>query len=153
MTDPIKALIAAGEAVADALRDIAGDGHRAYLDAWESALSAAEARPEPAPDARNWPEDAARENGNYQNQCPLCLSQFVGHKSRVVCMHCAITRQTATLDAEMRRSAARPEPAAEPTTFDTLLATARRYVHDSHATGGILVLCNAVEALAREVRK
>lgn len=35
-------LIAAGEPVADALRDIAGDGHRVYLDAWESAIARAQ---------------------------------------------------------------------------------------------------------------
>lgn len=36
------ALVAAGEPVADALRDIAGDGHRVYLDQWEAAVSAVE---------------------------------------------------------------------------------------------------------------
>ena len=39
----VRELMEASEAVADALRDIAGDGHRAYLDAYEDALEAVRA--------------------------------------------------------------------------------------------------------------
>ena len=38
---------------------------------------------------RNWTEDAADENGNYQNQCGACHQMFVGHKRRAICRACA----------------------------------------------------------------
>lgn len=38
--------------------------------------------------ARNWPEDAAHENGNYLNRCVACKQTFVGHKRRAVCREC-----------------------------------------------------------------
>ncbi len=41
-------LLASSEPVADALRDIAGDGHRAYLDAYESAVASILAASQPA---------------------------------------------------------------------------------------------------------
>lgn len=37
----LRAVRDAAEPCCDALRDIAGDGHRAYLDAWDAALDAA----------------------------------------------------------------------------------------------------------------
>ena len=39
--------------------------------------------------ARNWPEDASHENGNYECKCMSCGSSFTGHKRRVVCKLCA----------------------------------------------------------------
>ena len=39
-------------------------------------------------DARDWPEDFAHENGNYQNLCCECGKLFFGHKRRVVCRSC-----------------------------------------------------------------
>ena len=38
---------------------------------------------------RDWPEDFALENGNYQNICCDCSLPFVGHKRRVQCKACA----------------------------------------------------------------
>lgn len=53
-------LLAASEPVADALRDIAWDGHRAYLDAYESAVAKALAAEQPKPsDAVQVLRDAA----------------------------------------------------------------------------------------------
>lgn len=37
---------------------------------------------------RDWTEDAAHENGNYQNQCVECGEFFIGHKRRHVCKLC-----------------------------------------------------------------
>lgn len=37
---------------------------------------------------RDWTEDSAHENGNYQNRCCLCNRLFIGHKRRVVCRAC-----------------------------------------------------------------
>jgi hypothetical protein len=34
----LERVVAAAEPCCDALRDIAGDGHREYLDAWEAAV-------------------------------------------------------------------------------------------------------------------
>lgn len=46
--------------------------------------------------ARDWPEDANLENGNYANICCHCSEQFAGHKRRVVCKQCSeIDRLTA----------------------------------------------------------
>ena len=39
--------------------------------------------------SKNWDEDAAHENGNYQCLCARCNSVFMGHKRRVVCKQCA----------------------------------------------------------------
>ena len=38
---------------------------------------------------RDWAEDAAHENGNYQNKCANCGTVFIGHKRRVWCKVCA----------------------------------------------------------------
>jgi len=42
-----------------------------------------------APSVRDWTEDAAHENGQYQNQCVTCKELFIGHKRRHVCKKCA----------------------------------------------------------------
>ena len=59
----------------------------------ESALAATPAVGEGAesmfPDAHNWPEDAAQENGSYCNTCSECKRVFIGHKRRVMCRVCA----------------------------------------------------------------
>lgn len=39
--------------------------------------------------ARDWSEDAADENGNYQNKCVECGEAFIGHKRRLLCKVCA----------------------------------------------------------------
>jgi len=38
---------------------------------------------------RDWTEDAAHENGNYQCLCSTCGNTFIGHKRRVTCKACA----------------------------------------------------------------
>lgn len=38
---------------------------------------------------RDWPEDFARENGNYLCRCFSCGESFIGHKRRVTCKKCA----------------------------------------------------------------
>lgn len=40
-------------------------------------------------EARGWPEDAAHENGSYQNKCCHCGEMFIGHKRRVSCKPCS----------------------------------------------------------------
>lgn len=37
---------------------------------------------------RDWDEDTAHENGNYQNHCTYCEHLFIGHKRRHVCKRC-----------------------------------------------------------------
>jgi cell division protein ZapA (FtsZ GTPase activity inhibitor) len=37
----------------------------------------------------NWPEDFSHENGNYNNDCYMCKTVFIGHKRRHVCRVCA----------------------------------------------------------------
>lgn len=39
--------------------------------------------------ARDWPEDADHENGNYSNKCLGCGEYFVGHKRRCFCRKCS----------------------------------------------------------------
>jgi hypothetical protein len=46
-------------------------------------------------EAGDWPEDAAHENGNYQNICYECGNKFVGHKGRLTCKVCALARRAA----------------------------------------------------------
>lgn len=41
---------------------------------------------------RSWPEDESHENGDYFNNCALCLRTFMGHKRRVVCRACSLAR-------------------------------------------------------------
>lgn len=38
---------------------------------------------------RDWTEDNAHENGNYECICHACHQHFIGHKRRVVCKVCA----------------------------------------------------------------
>jgi hypothetical protein len=38
---------------------------------------------------RNWTEDAAHENGNYECRCVECGNSFIGHKRRVLCKLCS----------------------------------------------------------------
>jgi hypothetical protein len=45
------------------------------------------------PNVRDWTEDAAHENGRYQNKCANCGSLFIGHKRRVWCRVCATTQE------------------------------------------------------------
>lgn len=47
--------------------------------------------------ARNWPEDFAHENGNYQCICGGCGKMFYGHKRRVTCRVCAYPSAAITL--------------------------------------------------------
>ena len=37
---------------------------------------------------RDWPEDFASENGNYECICYECGQHFIGHKRRIVCRKC-----------------------------------------------------------------
>ena len=43
---------------------------------------------DPKPQPGDWAEDAAHENGKYQNRCFSCGNMFVGHKRRVQCKVC-----------------------------------------------------------------
>lgn len=52
------------------------------------------------PSLRDWPEDAAHENGCYLCRCVVCHETFTGHKRRVVCHEC-----TDRSEAEAKRRA------------------------------------------------
>lgn len=43
---------------------------------------------------KDWIEDFDHENGNYTCQCLSCASYFTGHKRRVTCKECAMTRMS-----------------------------------------------------------
>lgn len=135
MTDPIKALIAAARKAAEAWRKGTYNDERMAIVELVLAADAAEARPEPKPDPalRDWPEDFPHENGNYTNTCSTCEQRFIGHKTRCVCKVCAYPP-------------ARPEPAAEPSRYDFCMTKARNMRSFDW-------ICDAVEALAREVRR
>lgn len=60
---------------------------RAHRTAAE-ALRKAIARAQSGQPARDWPEDAAHDNGQYQCICATCGTSFVGHKRRVWCKAC-----------------------------------------------------------------
>lgn len=45
--------------------------------------------PGPTPSERNWTEDFAHENGQYERACFACNRTFVGHKRRIYCKTCA----------------------------------------------------------------
>jgi DNA-directed RNA polymerase subunit RPC12/RpoP len=51
---------------------------------------------------RDWREDAAHENGDYQRGCIRCGKLFIGHKRRVVCRACA-HRKPPLVTRAMRR--------------------------------------------------
>lgn len=44
--------------------------------------------------SKDWPEDAAEENGNYLCVCVSCDHVFRGHKRRVICKECASSSST-----------------------------------------------------------
>jgi hypothetical protein len=44
---------------------------------------------------RDWPEDFAHENGNYECICCECGQHFIGHKRRVVCRKCVAEKNAA----------------------------------------------------------
>lgn len=43
------------------------------------------------PSARDWAEDFAHENGNYECSCVFCEQSFTGHKRRTVCKACDVS--------------------------------------------------------------
>lgn len=45
-------------------------------------------------DERDWEEDFAQENGNYENSCWVCHYTFRGNKGRLICRVC---RQSAAI--------------------------------------------------------
>lgn len=53
----------------------------------------------------DWAEDAAHENGNYQNRCCLCDRLFIGHKRRVVCRACHDEARDLRAEVERLRKA------------------------------------------------
>lgn len=65
---------------------------------WIESMSASIARAQSGQPARDWPEDAAHENGQYQCICATCGASFVGHKRRVQCKACAQSEQPAQRD-------------------------------------------------------
>lgn len=151
MTDPIKALIAAFDAVHDAyiesdfIDKVMEKHFKAGFEAI-AAIAAAEARPEPKPDPalRDWPEDLAHENGNYTNTCVSCKERFIGYKRRVVCKVCA--------------QKASSEPAAEPSDKVAVYLQSAADCRMNKTTDDwqeltMMYLADAVEALAREVRR
>jgi hypothetical protein len=46
-------------------------------------------KPTETTSAKDWPEDASHENGNYFNMCSVCDEQFIGHKRRMICKQCS----------------------------------------------------------------
>jgi transcriptional regulator with XRE-family HTH domain len=52
------------------------------------ALKAACASSAVAKGVRDWQEDFAHENGNYQSRCRNCGELFNGHKRRILCKIC-----------------------------------------------------------------
>lgn len=42
---------------------------------------------------RDWLEDAAHENGKYQNTCRDCKQTFIGHKRRFLCRICQLAAE------------------------------------------------------------
>lgn len=59
------------------------------LHAWRKVVAHCQPFP-PAPDStRDWPEDAAHENGRYLCRCWNCRETFTGHKRRVECHVCS----------------------------------------------------------------
>jgi ribosomal protein S27AE len=52
-------------------------------------------------EGRDWPEDFADENGNYQNKCSQCGYIFIGYKRRVVCKRCTYPRFVHGIDMRM----------------------------------------------------
>lgn len=59
------------------------------------------------PTGRDWIEDSAHENGNYQCFCPVCKLPFFGHKRRSTCKPCGTPIQSpaAPTDGEIRKAA------------------------------------------------
>lgn len=51
---------------------------------------------------RDWTEDFAHENGNYQCACIHCGQFFFGHKRRVACKECAERTKPVLSDAECK---------------------------------------------------
>lgn len=41
---------------------------------------------------RSFPEDQGHENGNYHNECVMCLRMFTGDKRRSVCKVCEVLK-------------------------------------------------------------
>jgi hypothetical protein len=56
-----------------------------------------------SPGDRNWTEDAAHENGNYECLCCECDQPFIGHKRRVVCKACSTRPAAQTLSEQFER--------------------------------------------------
>jgi hypothetical protein len=77
----------------------------------------------------NWPEDFSHENGNYNNDCYICKTVFIGHKRRVVCRVCAtpqsIRDQLAHLQSQLdecRKERDEAKARLDPTDADKTLA-------------------------------
>lgn len=49
-----------------------------------------------ATNSKDWPEDLAHENGNYNCTCVHCGERFQGHKRRHTCRECAINMKDTT---------------------------------------------------------
>lgn len=85
----------AGAAESEVIRRIAKESpaHQELYDAFVASHDTnAEKRPPlpPRPEnPRDWTEDAAEENGNYECRCSGCKHIFIGHKRRVTCKVCA----------------------------------------------------------------
>jgi hypothetical protein len=76
-----------------------GGSRRIYRDGYRSMVAAAPAvsqKDGAAVEGRDWIEDAAHENGNYQCRCATCGNTFIGHKRRVTCKVCAATTVSAS---------------------------------------------------------
>lgn len=59
------------------------------IDKQEARIAELESQLAKLSNERDWTEDAALENGNYQNQCANCDLLFIGHKRRAACKMCA----------------------------------------------------------------
>ena len=58
--------------------------HRSIREAIDEAMKTTH-------NTKDWPEDFALENGNYECQCICCVGKFTGLKGRYLCKTCANT--------------------------------------------------------------
>jgi len=53
---------------------------------------------------RDWPEDFMHENGLYNNWCPACQKNYLGHKRRPLCKPCTGLSRTGCVPTELASS-------------------------------------------------
>jgi hypothetical protein len=98
-------------------------------------------------EAGDWLEDAAHENGNYQNICYECGNKFVGHKGRVTCKVCALARRAAPATADKPVQAGEAVDNLTPQSLDLLRKGLRDWETPENRYAAQRVL-DAIEARA-----